>query len=225
MTTGDRSVPTESRSELNSWLVEEMYEQFRKDPTQLSAGWRDFFQDYRTGSNDRGATKRTDGATKTADRSDRNGQRRSAPKAAATPSKDGPEPERLRGVGARIVENMETSLGVPTATSVRDVPAKLLEVNRRIINNYLKRTRGGKVSFTHLIAYALVRAIETVPAMTRVYAETEDGKPAVIVPDTAGLGLAVDIENDDGSRSLLVPVIQDADTLGFEEFLRAYEEI
>jgi multifunctional 2-oxoglutarate metabolism enzyme len=56
---------------------------------------------------------------------------------------------------------METSLGVPTATSVRDVPAKLLEVNRRIINNYLRRTRGGKVSFTHLIAYAMVKAVAT----------------------------------------------------------------
>ena len=54
--------------------------------------------------------------------------------------------------------------GVPTATSFREVPAKLLEVNRRIINGYLGRTRGGKVSFTHLIGYAIVRAVaDTVP--------------------------------------------------------------
>jgi multifunctional 2-oxoglutarate metabolism enzyme len=119
---------------------------------------------------------------------------------------------------------METSLGVPTATSVRDVPAKLLEVNRRIVNNYLRRTRGGKVSFTHLIAYAMVKAVEDVPAMTNTFAEV-DGKPAVMQAEHFGLGLAVDVEKDDGSRSLLVPVIQDADTLDFEAFLRAYEDL
>ena len=135
-------------------------------------------------------------------------------RAAATVAEDGPEPTpRMRGVGARIVENMETSLGVPTATSVRDVPAKLLEVNRRIINNYLRRTRGGKVSFTHLIAYAMVKAVEAVPAMKSTFAEAEDGKPVVVRADNFGLGLAVDVENKDGSRSLLVPVIRDADTL------------
>jgi multifunctional 2-oxoglutarate metabolism enzyme len=120
---------------------------------------------------------------------------------------------------------MEVSLGVPTATSVRDVPAKLLEVNRRIVNNYLRRTRGGKVSFTHLIAYALVKAVAEVPAMKNTFAEDDEGRPAVLRPEHLGLGLAVDVPNDDGSRSLLVPVIRDADTLSFEAFLRAYEEL
>ncbi len=227
MATGHESSSTRSRSELNSWLVEEMYEQFREDPSDLSAGWRDFFQDYRpdgAGGAANGTTSKRDAKAEEG-KSTKGGERKPEPKAAATPTEDGPEPQRLRGVGARIVENMETSLGVPTATSVRDVPAKLLEVNRRIINNYLKRTRGGKVSFTHLIAYAMVRAVQDVPAMARVYAETEDGKPAVLNHDHLGLGLAVDVQNDDGSRSLLVPVIQEADTLGFEGFLRAYEEI
>ncbi len=203
-----------SRSELNAWLVEEMYEQFREDPDALSKGWQEFFADYRPdeGSTTNGSTDATTAA--------------SAPrKAAATVPEDGPDPERIRGVAARIVENMETSLGVPTATSVRDVPAKLLEVNRRIINNYLRRTRGGKVSFTHLIAYAMVKAVETVPAMKNTFAETEDGKPGLLRPDSFGLGLAVDIENDDGSRTLMVPVIKDADTLSFEGFLRAYEDV
>jgi pyruvate/2-oxoglutarate dehydrogenase complex dihydrolipoamide acyltransferase (E2) component len=122
--------------------------------------------------------------------------------------------ERFEGqcrecVGARIVENMERSLAVPTATSVREVPAKLLEVNRRIINNYLKRIDGGKVSFTHLIAYAMVRALDEVPAMARRYTEV-DGKPAVLEGGPVGLGLAVDVPAADGGRSLLVPVIQTA---------------
>ncbi|MTV25076.1 multifunctional oxoglutarate decarboxylase/oxoglutarate dehydrogenase thiamine pyrophosphate-binding subunit/dihydrolipoyllysine-residue succinyltransferase subunit [Nitriliruptoraceae bacterium ZYF776] len=221
-----------------------MYEQFRDDPSSLSKSWREFFADYRpdgaanaapASGNGRSSSNGRDGAKSTTkagagQRSEGGAKSSSAkgddarPKAAASVAEDGPEPQRLRGAGARIVQNMETSLGVPTATSVRDVPAKLLEVNRRIVNNYLRRTRGGKVSFTHLIAYAMVRAAEDVPAMRNTYAEV-DGKPAVLKPDTFGLGLAVDVQNDDGSRSLLVPVIQDANTLSFEAFLRAYEEV
>jgi multifunctional 2-oxoglutarate metabolism enzyme len=217
-----------SQSELNAWLVEEMYEQYREDPSSLSKSWRDFFEDYRpddagpTGSG--GGSKDAEGGAggrRAGDDASAGTARRGVPVADA----DDPDTSRIRGVGARIVENMESSLGVPTATSVRDVPAKLLEVNRRIINNYLRRTRGGKVSFTHLIAFAMVKAVESVPAMTSVFVETDDGKPAVRRAESFGLGLAVDVENKDGSRSLMVPVIKDADTLTFDGFLRAYEEI
>jgi multifunctional 2-oxoglutarate metabolism enzyme len=206
-----------SQSELNTWLVEEMYEQYREDPSSLSKSWRDFFADYRPDDDKRGNGSQ---AASKAEPQEPVRQR-----AAAKVTEDGPEAKPLRGVGARIVENMETSLGVPTATSVRDVPAKLLEVNRKIVNNYLRRTRGGKVSFTHLIAYAMVKAVQHVPAMKNTYAEGEDGKPAVINTDDFGLGLAVDIENDDGSRTLLVPVIQDAEYMPFDDFLRAYEDL
>ena len=120
---------------------------------------------------------------------------------------------------------MEASLAVPTATSFREVPAKLLEVNRRIINGYLGRTQGGKVSFTHLIGYAVVRAIaDEVPAMNASYLEV-DGKPRLVRHEHLGLGLAVDVAKDDGSRTLLVPCIRDADTLDFRGFWAAYEEI
>ncbi|CAN5885081.1 multifunctional oxoglutarate decarboxylase/oxoglutarate dehydrogenase thiamine pyrophosphate-binding subunit/dihydrolipoyllysine-residue succinyltransferase subunit [soil metagenome] len=134
--------------------------------------------------------------------------------------------EPLRGAAARIVTNMEASLDVPTATSFREVPAKLLEVNRRIINGYLTRTRGGKISFTHLIGYAIVRAVaDTVPAMNSAYLEGPDGKPRVIRNEHVGLGLAVDVEKRDGSRTLLVPVIKGADTLDFRGFWGAYEDL
>ncbi|MFP4635173.1 MAG: 2-oxo acid dehydrogenase subunit E2, partial [Nitriliruptoraceae bacterium] len=219
-----------SQSELNSWLVEEMYEQYRQDPDSLSKGWQDFFADYRprTGAaTDLAEDRAAEPDTAAAERVDRggDGQRRGALPKAVAHVPEGEQPTPLRGVGARIVENMETSLGVPTATSVRDVPAKLLEVNRTIINNYLRRTRGGKVSFTHLIAYAMVQALQDVPAMRNTYTETEDGRPAVLRRERAGLGLAVDVENDDGSRSLLVPVVKDALSLDFQAFLSAYEDI
>jgi len=130
----------------------------------------------------------------------------------------------LRGAAARVVTNMESSLSVPTATSVRSVPAKLLADNRIVINSHLRRSRGGKVSFTHLIGYALVRAVGDVPVMNNSYTEV-DGKPAVLKPDQVGLGLAIDLQNPNGSRSLVVAAIRQADAMDFATYWAAYEDI
>ncbi len=150
-----------------------------------------------------------------------------APHAGPAPlvASDGTPSDLLRGVAARVVANMEASLGVPTATSVRDVPAKLLEVQRNIINNHLKRTRGGKVSFTHLIGYAIVAAIADVPVMRNTYVEDAEGKPRVVRHPNVGLGIAVDVANADGTRNLYVPCIKAADTLDFVQFHAAYEAL
>ena len=132
--------------------------------------------------------------------------------------------ERLRGPAARVVTNMEASLEVPTATSVRHIPAKLLMDNRVVMNNHLARTRGGKVSFTHLIGYAIVEALAEYPAMNVAYTE-EDGKPALLTPEHVNLGLAIDLARPDGSRQLLVPNIGGADTMDFAAFWGAYEAL
>jgi 2-oxoglutarate dehydrogenase E1 component len=145
------------------------------------------------------------------------------PSSAAPPRADGDRPVPIRGATARIVENMEASLGVPTATSVRTVPAKLLEVNRQILNNHLARTGGSKVSFTHLISYAVLKALARVPAMNASF-EMVDRQPNVVRHDHVNLGLAVDVEKSDGSRTLLVPNVKGADTLDFKAFHDAYEE-
>ncbi|MDQ4143374.1 MAG: multifunctional oxoglutarate decarboxylase/oxoglutarate dehydrogenase thiamine pyrophosphate-binding subunit/dihydrolipoyllysine-residue succinyltransferase subunit [Actinomycetota bacterium] len=129
----------------------------------------------------------------------------------------------LRGVAARIAENMERSLEVPTATSVRTIPAKLLEENRRIINRYLAGRRGGKVSFTHLIGWAILKSLEAHPAMNSSYAEV-DGTPHAIHHKHVNFGLAVDVERG-GSRILLVPNIKKADQLDFQGFFAAYEDL
>ena len=107
---------------------------------------------------------------------------------------------------------------------MRSVPAKLLADNRTVINNHLRRARGGKVSFTHLIGYALVRAVADVPVMNNSYAQV-DGKPVLVTPDTVGLGLAIDLQNANGSRSLVVAAIKGADALDFSGFWAAYEDI
>ncbi|WP_243758380.1 multifunctional oxoglutarate decarboxylase/oxoglutarate dehydrogenase thiamine pyrophosphate-binding subunit/dihydrolipoyllysine-residue succinyltransferase subunit [Actinotalea soli] len=137
-----------------------------------------------------------------------------------------PEPavQRLRGPAARVVTNMEASLEVPTATSVRAVPAKLMVDNRIVMNNHLARTRGGKVSFTHLIGYAVVEALAEIPAMNAGYT-LQDGKPAVVQPGAVNFGLAIDLAKPDGSRQLLVPSIKSADTMDFGQFVAAYEDV
>ncbi|WP_371327872.1 multifunctional oxoglutarate decarboxylase/oxoglutarate dehydrogenase thiamine pyrophosphate-binding subunit/dihydrolipoyllysine-residue succinyltransferase subunit [Demequina sp. NBRC 110051] len=132
--------------------------------------------------------------------------------------------ERLRGPAARVVTNMEASLEVPTATSVRTIPAKLLIDNRIVINNHLSRTRGGKVSFTHLIGYAIVEALSELPAMNAAYVEDE-GKPAVRTPEHINFGLAIDLAKSDGSRQLLVPNVKDADKMNFATFFAGYEDV
>ncbi|WP_197498671.1 2-oxo acid dehydrogenase subunit E2, partial [Mycobacterium scrofulaceum] len=134
------------------------------------------------------------------------------------------ELQPLRGVAAAVVKNMSASLDVPTATSVRAVPAKLLIDNRIVINNQLKRTRGGKISFTHLLGYALVQAIKQFPNMNRHYAEI-DGKPTAVTPAHTNLGLAIDLQGKDGKRSLVVAGIKGCETMRFAQFVTAYEDI
>lgn len=196
-----------------------MFEQFRADPMSVSPSWREFFADYQPPGADAAPAPVAAQATPATPPA-----QASTPqvKPADSPAPEGAEP--LRGVGARIVANMEASLAVPTATSYREVPAKLLEVNRNVANNYLDRNRGGKVSFTHIIGYAIVRAIsDTVPAMNSAYVE-HDGKPMIVRHGSLGLGLAVDVAKDDGSRSLLVPCIRSADAMDFAGFWTAYDD-
>ena len=140
----------------------------------------------------------------------------------ATPGAATVEP--LRGVAARVVQSMEGSLSVPTATSVRVVPAKLMIDNRTVINNHLKRGRGGKVSFTHLIGYAMVKAIRAMPEMNTFFTDL-DGKPAIGHPEHINLGIAIDLAKPDGSRQLLVPSIKGCEALDFAQFWSAYEDI
>ena len=132
--------------------------------------------------------------------------------------------EPLRGVAGRVVASMEASLSVPTATSVRAIPAKLMIDNRTVITNHLKRTRGGKVSFTHLIAYAMIKALRAMPEMNAFYGEV-DGKPALGKPEHINLGIAIDLAKPDGTRQLLVPSIKGCEELDFGQFWVAYEEI
>lgn len=154
----------------------------------------------------------------------KNEERPPAKPKSGAPQPDGAETQPLRGAAAAVVKNMDASLEVPTATSLRAIPAKLMIDNRIVINNHLKRTRGGKLSFTHLIGYALVQAVKKFPNMNRSYTEV-DGKPHAVTPAHVNLGLAIDLQRKDGDRQLVVAAIKKADTMGFGKFVAAYEDI
>ena len=179
----------------NVWLIDEIYRRFLEDPDSVGEAWREFFSDYHP----RGA----DAAPPAP-----------AQPAAASAPPDGTTP--LAGAAAVIARHMDESLAVPTATSVRTVPAKLLEVNRQIINRHLEHVSGGRVSFTHLIGWAIVKALAAFPGMNRSYALV-GGKPSAVSHEHVNLGLAVDVQRPDGSRSLVVPNIRGAEALDFTD--------
>ena len=263
----------------NEWLVEEMREQYDKDPGSVGPQWAAFFGGSSNGSSngtDAKATTATVTSTPQASKGPAKAPARatpapkqdpapaaeqqpapaakqesgSRPTAKPRPASEAAEPAKgttkpvakdatpaapaaasdeptyttLRGIPAATAKNMDLSLTVPTATSIRTLPVKLLWDNRTVINNHLARARGGKVSFTHLIGYALVKALRSMPEMNNHFAEV-DGKPTMVTPAHINLGLAIDQQKQDGTRQLVVPSIKGCETMDFAGFWTAYEEV
>ncbi|MGH2730701.1 MAG: 2-oxo acid dehydrogenase subunit E2, partial [Actinomycetota bacterium] len=207
----------------NQWLVDEMYRRYLDNPKAVSESWREFFADYRSPAEaptGKPPTAEAEIAPVTAPPPAQ--PVRSGPSAATPEELEAATP--LRGIAARIAANMEASLGVPVATSVRTIPAKLLEENRRVMNRYLAGKRGGKVSFTHIIGWAILKGLQARPAMEAAYAEV-DGKPHAVTHKHVNFGLAVDLQRPDGERVLVVPNIKEADELDFAGFFGAYEDV
>jgi 2-oxoglutarate dehydrogenase E1 component len=227
----------------NEWLVAEMYAQWLENPDSIDRSWIPILERYQqtqTGVPSFAAAtapvapavteaitmpiaKVTEGASFTAPVPANLPATGSMP-AALQDEEAQPEVNILRGMAKTLASNMDASLTVPTATSVRQLPAKVLIDNRIVVNSHLKRTRGGKVSFTHLIGYAVVQALKEFPSQNVFYDEV-DGKPASVTPPHVNLGLAIDIPKPDGTRALLVPNIKKAQKLNFAEFLAAYDDL
>jgi len=222
-------------------LVDELYEAYLQDKNSVDPAWWELFEGFASNGGGRAPAATPPASSPNpppgpapdvvvAERPVAAAQPASAPYAEVAVEKERPqtpdadEVSTLRGPAARVVTNMESSLEIPTATSVRAVPAKLLVDNRTVINNHLGRTRGGKVSFTHLIGFALVEAVAELPVMNSHY-RLVDGKPGVVQPAEIGFGLAIDLTKADGSRQLVVPSIKDAGSLDFRSFVAAYEEL
>jgi 2-oxoglutarate decarboxylase len=221
-----------------------MYRKFREDPSSVDPSWHEFLVDYSpepvadtTAANGQPSTSTTPAVASTPAAPAAQAAP-VTPAAPATPAAsagvaraaksvsvaEGDASQVLRGAAAAVVKNMNASLEVPTATSVRAIPAKLMIDNRVVINNHLKRTRGGKISFTHLLGYAIVQAVKAFPNMNRHFAEI-DGKPNAVTPAHTNLGLAIDLPGRDGNRQLVVAAIKKCETMAFGQFIAAYEDI
>jgi 2-oxoglutarate dehydrogenase E1 component len=197
----------------NTWFVESLYKQYEQKPDEVPEQWKNFF------GNVEKKTKTNDSQQKDSTGFLSLPQNFEMPK----PSEDD-EVKIIAGSAQRILDNMNLSLTVPVATSQRTIAVKLLEENRIIINQHLQKKNEGKISFTHIISWAILKAITKVPAMNNGFTII-DGKPHIIIRKNVNLGLAIDIEKKDGTRSLLVPNIKSANKLGFKEFVNAYEDI
>ena len=203
----------------NAGLVEELLLEYLGNPAAVSKSWQRYFADALGGNGDPSPIP----------------ERAAPPLPPQTPPpQPAPAPAIplngaetatvLKGVAAKIVENMEASLSLPTATSVRTVPVKVLEENRRILNNHLALRHAGKVSFTHVIAWAMVRALEENPGLNAAFARIA-GVPHRTDRPHVNIGLAIDLTRKDGSRSLVVPNIKGAESLDFARFIEAYDDI
>lgn len=204
---------------MNSAYVDELYFNYLRDPESVSAEWRNFFQTYSPESTPTGAppTPKQTAAPATIRIPELTGDDTRLPQLL-----DGDELIPLSSIGGKIAENMERSLSVPTATSVRTVPVKALEENRRIINTYLSKHRRPKLSFTHILAWAIVKSIEKVNNLNNTYG-VHNGVHVKVKRGSINLGLAVDTTRKDGSRILLVPSIKNAQNLSFSQFVSAYD--
>ncbi|OLC89812.1 MAG: hypothetical protein AUI86_00245 [Gemmatimonadetes bacterium 13_1_40CM_3_66_12] len=193
-----------------------MYEDYLRDPASVGQEWRELFDNGRLA--ELPVIPEPPGA-----RSAVSGTRESTPPPAPEPPAHPSGATPITGPAARLVANMTDSLSVPTATSFRDISATVLDTRRKALNAQLAAT-GKKISFTHLIGYAIVQAAKRFPVMTHTFQDI-DGKPYRVNPGAIGLGLAVDVEKKDGSRALVVPVIKHAETMDFATFHAAYEAL
>jgi 2-oxoglutarate dehydrogenase E1 component len=212
----------------NTAFIEELYERYRANPDSVSTSWQEFFHDYEP---------RFEEEFEEEAEEQRVAVGGSAPVAVPAPQPSAPQPSPrptpvpsnqnavpLRGAAGKIAQNMEVSLTIPTATSIRNIPVKVLEENRSVINNHLTLTGQPKASFTHIIGWAIVGALKQFPRMNAAFIQ-QDTTPTRIDREDVNLGLAIDVERKDGSRSLLVPNVKRAQAMDFAQFLKAYNEI
>src|SRR5213083_71567 len=198
-----------------------MYEQYLRDPASVGEEWRNLFDNGKSADLPVIPTSREEvlsgGGMRDAG---------SVPTTAPThPASPIPPPglSPITGPAARLVTNMTESLSVPTATSFREITVDVLDARRRELNAQLAAA-GKKISYTHLIGYAITRAAKRFPVMTHTFQEV-DGKPHRFDPHAVNLGLAVDVEKKDGSHALVVPVIKHAEGMDFTTFHATYETL
>ena len=214
----------------NATYVQSLLDRYRNNPELVDDSWRAYFTELLSDGAGAQSDNGRAASSITTDGQSGSTQAATAPAVAPKPQPavaaipEDAEATPIRGAALKIVENMEQSLSVPTATSQRRIPVKLLDENRGIINKYLTENDRGKASYTHLIAWAVLRALEDFPQLNDGFVAIENA-PARLKRSHINLGVAVDVAKKDGTRSLLVPNIKNAETLTFSQFLHAADDV
>jgi 2-oxoglutarate dehydrogenase E1 component len=209
----------------NEAFIEDLYFDFLKDPNSVSPAWREYFQSIDGKSvtpiqvNESSSNNNLNQAHSPSAPVNQNGYQESDYRMLENESL-----ESLSNISAKIAENMQQSLSVPTATSLRTIPVKALDENRKLINKFLIKNRKKKVSFSQLLLWAIVKALQKFPNMNHAFT-VKDGKPQKIIRNSINLGIAVDLVRKDGNRLLLVPNLKDAGSYHFSEFLEKVNDI
>jgi 2-oxoglutarate decarboxylase len=189
-----------TKSGINSWLEDELYQQYLRDRSAVDDTWKEVFTH--------------NGGTKPAP----------TPEKPALAPPDAANLQPLRGAAGRIAENMAASVNIPLATSLRTIAVKVMDENRRIINQHRTLVGRSKVSYTHILGWAVIRALEDYPGINHAFAE-KDGQPVRVIHSEINLGIAVDVAGKDGARSLMVPNIKNAGNLNFQEYVTAFDNL
>ena len=232
----------------NSALVEELYKQYQENPAEVPDHWRTYFDEIDGKTAPTAPAEKEEGVEVDVEvepkpepekaKEPKAKQKRAPKKKKPAPEKKEPELEAdkedkqkaevefepLRGKASKVAENMEESLNVPTATSLRVLPVKMLIEDRTIINPHLLQRGDNKATFTHFIAWAVIQALKEFPNLNSAYV-IKEGKPYKKIPNQVNLGIAIDLAGKDGERNLVVPNIKNVDSMNFREFLDAYHQL
>jgi 2-oxoglutarate dehydrogenase E1 component len=213
---------------VNSWLEDELYQQYLYDRQTVDPTWKQVFESNGHTAEGNGSAVATAEPPMGAVTQAPQGPQAPHSSSQMVPVSPGDQLVPLRGPALRIAENMTASLAMPVATSQRVMPVKVIDENRRLINQHLSQHRAAsgvsKLSYTHFVAWAIVKALEKVPALNQAY--SENGQESYrITRDHVNLGLAVDVAGKDGSRSLKVPSLKNAQAMNFPQFAAAYDDL
>lgn len=206
----------------NQAFILELYYQYLKDPNSVSPQWRQYFLEYKP--EDVSSSPTIEQKKTITEEKQITQQTTKTDKEKEIKLSEGEVLEQLSTISSKIALNMEISLSVPTATSTRTIPIKPLEENRRIINKYLEKIKRQKISFTHILAWAIIRALKKYPHLNDTIIQAED-KYFRVRRKHINLGIATDIQKQDGTRLLLVPNIKKAEELNFIEFIDYFDNI
>ncbi|HEU0138218.1 MAG TPA: multifunctional oxoglutarate decarboxylase/oxoglutarate dehydrogenase thiamine pyrophosphate-binding subunit/dihydrolipoyllysine-residue succinyltransferase subunit [Bryobacteraceae bacterium] len=217
---------TDPKIDINSWLEDELYQQYLHDRKTVDDSWKHLFEENgsrepETGGNGSGTSSTTPQRQIAAELPETRALAAPQPAIEAGPAE---QLALLRGPSGRIAENMEASLSIPVATSQRTIPVKVIDENRRIVNEHRTLLGNSKISYTHLTGWAVVQALKSYPNVNNAFIRKQ-GEPFRWVRNQINIGIAVDVTGKDGNRSLMVPNIKDADGMDFQQFLAAFDDI